>query len=84
MIPLDTAMWLVTAASLTATILNVKRIRWCFPIWFVTNCIWTWYNVIKDVPSEAGLSFAYVIIAIWGIWEWRKPANQPDPLGGKS
>ena len=70
MISLDTAMWAVTVASLTGTLLNVKKISWCFPIWFVTNCLWTWYNYIRDIPSETGLSIAYVFIAIWGMYEW--------------
>ena len=71
MISLDTAMWAVTFSSLTATLLNVRKNPICFPIWLVTNIIWTWYNFAKDIPSEAGLSLAYVAIAIWGIHTWK-------------
>ena len=32
--------WLVAAASLTATWLNIRRVRACFAIWLLTNVTW--------------------------------------------
>jgi hypothetical protein len=76
-------MWAVTFGSLTGTLLNVRKNPICFPIWLGTNLIWTWYNLFRDIPSEAGLSLAYVLIAIWGIHTWKPTRADLHQLGAE-
>ena len=64
-------MWLVTGASLTGTILNIKKKRICFIIWLITNSIWCIYDFKIGAYPQSALFFIYVILAIWGIIEWR-------------
>ena len=33
----DLAGWLVTATCLVGTVLNVRKVRWCFHLWAVGN-----------------------------------------------
>ena len=63
--------WLVTALSTLGMFLNVKKIRFCFIIWAITNTIWIIHNYnIKEYAQ----SFSYVVAlgsAIWGFIAWR-------------
>ena len=65
-------MWLVTVASLVGTVANIKRLRWCFLIWFVTNIVWTVYDWRLGAPAQAALGAVYVGLAVWGFYAWRK------------
>jgi nicotinamide riboside transporter PnuC len=65
-------MWIVTGFSLLGTVLNIKKKRICFTIWLFTNLAWTVYDFyIKNYP-QAVLFAIYTILAIYGIYEWRK------------
>jgi nicotinamide mononucleotide transporter len=65
-------MWVVTAASLAGTILNIKKKRICFSIWLVTNSLWCAYDFHIGAYAQSSLFLIYVGLAIWGIIEWRK------------
>lgn len=64
--------WVGTALSLMGFYANVKRSKWGFVLWLVTDVIFvitsaathTWYFVI--------LYTAYAILAIWGYQQWAK------------
>lgn len=73
MTDIGTFMWIVTGASLIATIANIKKKRWCFGVWFCTNTIWAVYDFSLGAFAQSALFTVYVILAIWGIYEWRKP-----------
>jgi len=69
-------MWIVTAASFIGTIANVRRQRWCFYVWAVTNATWTVYDIHKEAYPQAALMAAYFCLSIWGIVAWRKTAKE--------
>ncbi len=64
-------MWLVTLASLIGVVANIKKKRWCFGIWLVTNTIWCVYDFMLGAIAQSALFAVYVGLAIWGLWEWR-------------
>jgi len=68
---LEATMWGVSAVSFAATVANIKKRRWCFYAWAVTNALWTAYDIYKHAYPQAGLMAAYFLLALWGIWEWR-------------
>jgi hypothetical protein len=43
--------WLVAAVSLFATWLNIRKVRLCFAIWFVTNAKWAVYDSAHDLSA---------------------------------
>ena len=63
--------WSVAIASLIGVVLNVRKRRECFYIWFVTNAAWTTVDVIHEVWSQAALQAVYCALSLWGIWEWK-------------
>jgi len=62
--------WLVAVASLTATWLNIRRIRICFAIWFGTNVTWAFYDFAHDLPAQGCLMLVYAGLAVWGWFAW--------------
>ncbi len=68
--------WLVACASLFATWLNIRRVRACFAIWFVTNAAWCVVDVAYGVWARAPLDAIYTGLAVWGWIAWgRKNAH---------
>jgi nicotinamide riboside transporter PnuC len=64
-------MWLVTLASLIGVVANIKKKRWCFAVWLCTNTIWCVYDFALGLYPQAALFFIYVLLAVYGLWEWR-------------
>lgn len=69
---LTAATWLLTAASLVGTILNVKKVKYCFYIWTITNALWLAYDICTGLYSRAALDLVHLALAVWGIRAWRK------------
>ena len=63
-------MWIVTGASLIGTVLNIKRKRICFLIWFFTNAIWAIYDLSIGAYPQSVLFAIYWLLAVWGLLEW--------------
>ena len=72
MVSADIIGWLVTAVCLAGTILNVKKVRWCFHLWAVGNIAWVVIDIHNRLYSRALLDLVQLALAIWGLWEWRK------------
>jgi len=69
-------MALVTYVSLLAMVLNVLRSRLCFILWVGTDLCWFAYDFSKGEYNEAALWLAYLGMAMWGCWAWRKKRKQ--------
>ncbi len=63
--------WIVTVLSIVGVIANIKKKRWCFYIWAVTNCAWMLINIGIGLYSAAALFLVYFVLAIWGIAAWK-------------
>lgn len=64
--------WLITLASIIGTIANIFKKRWCFIIWLVTNSLWAVIDFCAGLYAQSFLFVICVILAIWGLWQWRK------------
>jgi len=62
--------WLVACASLTATWLNIRKLRISFAIWFFTNAAWCVIDVVHGVWARAPLDATYTILAAYGFFAW--------------
>ena len=62
--------WLVAIASLTATALNIRKVRACFAIWTVTNAAWAAYDFAHGLPAQGSLMCVYAAMAVWGWFAW--------------
>ena len=68
----DLVGWLVTATCLAGTVLNVKKVRWCFHLWAVGNIAWLATNLQNRLYSRASLDLVQLALAVWGAVEWRR------------
>ena len=72
MLWLTIGTWGLAVLSLIGTALNVKKIKYCFYIWTVSNILWLAYDIYTGLFSRAVLDFVHLCFAVWGIVEWKK------------
>ena len=68
----DLIGWIVTAVCLGGTVLNVKKVRWCFHLWALGNIAWLAIDLGNALYSWAFLDLVQLALAIWGAVEWRR------------
>ena len=73
--------WVVSIASLIAVVINIKKHVACFYIWAVTNAIWAYADFTHGIPSQGVLQLTYFVLAIYGIWAWKKQAKSDSEAG---
>jgi nicotinamide riboside transporter PnuC len=64
--------WILTILSIAGTVLNIKKHKLCFALWIFTNGAWCIYDFSIAAYAQSALFFVYFLLAIWGLWEWRK------------
>lgn len=67
--------WIAMVLSLIGAALNVKMIRLGFLVWILSNVLWIWIDIVKEIPQQAIVFVVYTAISIWGWISWgRKDA----------
>lgn len=61
--------WVATVICLTGTVINVKRVNWCFVLWAIGEIMWLAYDIGAGMTARAILDFVGLALAIWGAWE---------------
>lgn len=64
--------WTATTVALIGTILNCKQIRACFSLWTITNVMWFVWDAYCGLWSRCVLDAVQFVLALWGIYEWKK------------
>ena len=64
--------WITMAICLLGTILNVKKLNFCFYLWLLGNVLWLCIDIHNGLWSRAILYIVQGVLAVWGIIEWRK------------
>lgn len=41
-------------------------------LWIAVNLTYTWIYFVKALPLYAGLYICYLVLAVWGYYQWRK------------
>jgi nicotinamide riboside transporter PnuC len=57
--------------SITATVANVYKRRWCFWLWAATNAVWCAIDFAAGIYSQSALFAVYCVLSIWGAAKWR-------------
>jgi hypothetical protein len=60
--------WVATAICIAGTIINVKRINWCFVLWAVGETMWICYDLKVRNHSRAILDAVGLALAVLGAW----------------
>lgn len=66
------ASWFIVGAALLGTWLNIQKDQRCFWIWCCTNGFWCMYDAWHELYAQAFLFAVYFVLAVVGIWKWRK------------
>lgn len=78
-----TWLWIVSAASLVATWLNINQRAECFAIWIATNVTWAAVDWSQGIHAQAALHAIYVLLALHGLHRWtRKAVEHAAPYPG--
>ena len=67
--------WILSVLAVIGVVLNIKKKSVCFVIWFFTNASWCVIDAIKGIPAQSALFAVYVVLAVWGIYEWRNKSK---------
>lgn len=65
-------VWIIFIVALTGAVLNVKSIRWCFPLWMVSNGSWLIINLRGSDWPQAACYGIFFIVSIYGWFAWGK------------
>jgi nicotinamide riboside transporter PnuC len=63
--------WAITMASIIGTVANIYKQRWAFGLWLCTNSLWLIIDFRAGLYSQAFLFGVYVLLAVWGLYQWR-------------
>lgn len=63
---------ILTILALLGVVLNIKKNILCFYIWLVTNASWAVIDFYKGIPAQGVLFSIYTLLAVYGIYEWKK------------
>jgi nicotinamide riboside transporter PnuC len=67
---LETVSWFVTTASIVGTVLNIRKSRVGFAVWFVTNCTWVVIDIYLGLFAQSFMFAIYAALAAWGWFAW--------------
>jgi len=69
---LITLTYLAVVLGVVGSIANAYRQRWAFLLWIVANIILIRHNILRGDWPQVMLFSIYSVIAIVGLWQWRK------------
>src|SRR5659263_753739 len=59
----DWLLWVLTILSLIGTVMNVKKMHYCFYIWAFTNAIWSLSLIHISEPTRLGM-ISYAVFCL--------------------
>ena len=60
--------WIAAVICLAGTVINVRRVNWCFVIWAVGEAMWLAWDLKAGMVSRAILDAVGLALAVWGAW----------------
>ncbi|MGX5914685.1 nicotinamide riboside transporter PnuC [Aliidiomarina sp. Khilg15.8] len=77
--------WELTAVALAIAyvVLAIRQSLWCWPAAILSAGIYTWLFADGRLYMESLLQVFYIIMAIYGLWQWRqgkRNGNGPLPV----
>ncbi|MFA5249957.1 MAG: nicotinamide mononucleotide transporter [Parachlamydiales bacterium] len=69
--------WVFVALSLIGNLFVIKKSVYGYWLWILANLGWIVYDFQIKAYSQSFLFFAYLLLAIWGVFEWsKKPSGE--------
>lgn len=64
--------WVATILTLIGVVLNIKKIRVCFIIWFVANSFWIYIMAMSQHWGMVICQIVFCATCVWGWFAWAK------------
>jgi len=74
--------WFLTGLSLLGCWFNIQKSVTGWVIWSVANVGWIISFLAKEMFAESTLFSVYLILSLYGIVKWRKPAGEKIETAG--
>jgi nicotinamide mononucleotide transporter len=68
--------WFAVLLAIGYVWLAIKQNSWCWLCAFVSTAIYTWLFWQVTLPFQSVLNGYYMIMAVYGYWQWRKHSQQ--------
>lgn len=68
----DSIIWLWTILSIVGAILNAMLIKWCFPIYILSNIGWIITDIQYEMWAQIPIWVTYIVIGVYGFISWDK------------
>lgn len=62
----------IMAVALAGTAMNVRRSRWCWPVWMASNAASAAYLASGGFWTQAGLQVVFLAVGVWGWITWTR------------
>ena len=62
--------WVATVLAVSGVLCNNARLRWCFPLWVVSNAITLVYHVRARLWGLACRDVVFLVLAVIGWFMW--------------
>ncbi len=72
----DMVGWITTAIAIVGVLANNRRLRWCFPLWLVSNVLSLALHTHADLWPLAVRDAVFAVLAILGWFQWGKEVTR--------
>lgn len=72
--------WFAVLLAIAYVWLAARQNVWCWLCAFVSTAIYTWLFWQYTLPFQAGLNIYYMLMAVYGWYQWNKPQQQDLPV----
>ena len=64
--------WIIVLIATGGTVLNIRKNRWGFALWNISNTYWVIYNCSHQEYAEATIFLTGIIFSTLGFIKWSK------------
>ncbi|MEM4270911.1 MAG: nicotinamide mononucleotide transporter [Candidatus Pacearchaeota archaeon] len=73
----------VAILAIIGVILNIRKNKICFIIWFFTNFTWVIIDYLRGIYGQAALFVFYTALSVYGFIKWRKEERNDTRKGSQ-
>lgn len=81
--PLSLLEMLAFFFALACVCLEVFEIHWAWPLAIVSSLLYAWLFQAHRLYGETGLQLFFVVISLWGWWQWLHGHRAGSAAGGE-
>ncbi|MBE3069135.1 MAG: nicotinamide mononucleotide transporter, partial [Planctomycetes bacterium] len=78
---IEIAGWVVTVVAVGGVILNNRRRRECFWLWFISNTISAGIHASAGMVALTVRDLVFLVLAVQGLVLWTRAARRGEPAG---